>query len=157
MEAAMPETTRTAPSLTDGSLVVRVVMRPMTSVFNPLLRRLAGRRHFTMAAEVHHRGRVSGRSYVTPASARIADGVCWVPLTFGTGSDWCQNVRAAGGCTVRWKGVGYVLADPVVVDRARALAAARGAFRRRERVMLRVIGIREFLRLDIADVPDPEE
>jgi hypothetical protein len=153
----MPETTLAAPSLTHGSLVVRLVMRPMTRVFNPLLRRFAGRKHFTMAAEVHHRGRVSGRSYVTPASARIAGGVCWVPLTFGTGSDWCRNVRAADGCKVRWKGVDYVLAHPVVVFRAAALAAAGGAFKRRERLMLRVIGIRQFLRLDIADVPDPEE
>jgi hypothetical protein len=43
------------------SLVVRIVMRPMTRVLNPLIRKLAGRRHFRMAAQIRHVGRRSGR------------------------------------------------------------------------------------------------
>jgi deazaflavin-dependent oxidoreductase (nitroreductase family) len=122
----------------------------MTRAFNPMLRRVAGRRRLKMAAQIHHRGRSSGRPYVTPASARISDGAFWIPLTFGTGSDWCRNVRAAGGCTIRWRGADYQATRPVVVDRAPALAAARGAFGPHERLMLRVMAIRQFLRLDIA-------
>lgn len=42
------------------SLLVRVAMRPMTKVLNPLVGRLAGRRHFPMAAQLRHAGRRSG-------------------------------------------------------------------------------------------------
>src|SRR5258708_7982782 len=73
----------------DASRLVRLVMRPMTRVLNPLLRRVAGRRFFSMAAQIGHRGRHSGLLYITPVSARpIADGFV-VPLTFGDRSDWC--------------------------------------------------------------------
>ena len=145
----------TAPSLverpTRPSAFVRIVMRPMTHVFNPFIRRLAGGRHMGMAAQIHHRGRRSGRTYVTPASARLDGSTFWIPLTFGTDSDWCRNVRAAGQCTIRWKGVDYEAARPVVVNRATALSAAAGSFKRRERAMMRMIGIKQFLRMDLVE------
>jgi hypothetical protein len=131
------------------SLFVRVAMRPMTRVFNPLIRKAAGRKHLKMAAKIQHRGRRSGRIYVTPASARLYDGRFWVPLTFGTESDWCQNVLAAGGCTIRWKGTDYEAIAPVIVDRSTALSSARPAFRGYERAMMRLVGIKRFLRLDV--------
>ena len=53
------------------SLVVKLVMRPMTKILNPLIRTMAGRRHFRMAAQIRHVGRRSGRSYMTPAGARL--------------------------------------------------------------------------------------
>jgi deazaflavin-dependent oxidoreductase (nitroreductase family) len=132
------------------SIFVRIAMGPMTRILNPLITRVAGRRHMNMAAQIHHRGRRSGRAYVTPASARLDHDAFWVPLTFGTGSDWCRNVLAAGGCTVRWRGEDHVTVHPVVVDRATAMSAARGAFRAPERLMLRMLGITHFLRLDVA-------
>jgi deazaflavin-dependent oxidoreductase (nitroreductase family) len=135
--------------LTRGALFVRICMGPMTRVFNPLIRRVAGRSHMKMAAQIHHRGRRSGKEYVTPASARLADEVFWVPLTFGTSSDWCRNVRAAGGCMIRYEGVDYVTARPVVVNRAAAFSAARGAFRIHERAMMHALRIKNFLRLDV--------
>ena len=145
----------TAPSVLDRpthpSAFVRIVMRPMTHVFNPFIRRLAGGRHMGMAAQIHHRGRRSGRMYVTPASARLDGRTFWIPLTFGSGSDWCRNVRAAGQCTIRWKGVDYPATRPVVVDRAAALSAASGSFKRRERAMMRMIGITQFLRMDLVE------
>ena len=52
------------------SLIVRIVMRPMTKMLNPLIVKLAGRRHFRMAAQIRHVGRRSGRTYTTPVSAR---------------------------------------------------------------------------------------
>jgi deazaflavin-dependent oxidoreductase (nitroreductase family) len=126
-------------------------------VFNPLVRRVAGRAHFAPAAQITHRGRRTGQLHVTPASARSADGRLWVPLTFGIGSDWCRNVRAAGGCTVRLKGFDYRATGPVVVDRAAALSSARRAFRPHERAMMRLLGITQFLRLDVegADRREP--
>jgi hypothetical protein len=129
---------------------VRAVMGRMTRVFNPLIGRMAGRRHVKMAAQIHHRGRRSGATYMTPASARLDGGAFWIPLTFGPGSDWCRNVRAAGECTITWKGVDYLATRPIVIDRAAALSSARGAFKPQERLMLRVLGIHHFLRLDIA-------
>ena len=130
------------------SAFVVIVMKPMTKVLNPLIRRLAGRRHFTMAAKVTHRGRRSGRSYVTPATARLSGDPLWVSLTFGSRSDWCLNVLAAGECEIKWQGEDYRAVNPVIVPRPVALAAAGRAFKRHERVMMRAIGINEFLRLD---------
>lgn len=131
------------------SAFVRGVMGPMTKVLNPLIERLAGRRHFNMAAKVYHRGRLSGREYVTPATARLSGPHFWVSLTFGRDSDWCRNVRAARECSIRWQGADYRVANPIIFERAAALDAAGRAFKRREKLMMKAIGIREFLRLDV--------
>jgi hypothetical protein len=52
------------------SLLVRIAMRPMTRVLNPLIRKFAGRRHFRMAAEIRHVGRKSGRAYCPRPASR---------------------------------------------------------------------------------------
>jgi hypothetical protein len=39
-----------APAVVRPSRLVAVVMRPMTRVLNPVIMRLAGRRHFRMGA-----------------------------------------------------------------------------------------------------------
>jgi deazaflavin-dependent oxidoreductase (nitroreductase family) len=143
-EAQEPATEFSRPSR-----FARIVMRPMTKVLNPLIRRMAGRRHFNMAARIYHRGRRSGREYVTPATARLSGEHFWVSLTFGANSDWCRNVRAAGECTVRWQGRDYHAVRPVVVDRPVALAAAGKAFKRSEKAMMKAIGVKQFLRLDV--------
>ena len=121
----------------------------MTVVLNPLIRRIAGRKHMAMAAQIHHQGRRSGRRFVTPASARpTRDGVFLVPLTFGQHSDWCRNVLAAGHCTIRFKGVNHLLVNPTVLSRAEASGVARDAFHVHERAMFGVLGIKSFLRLE---------
>jgi deazaflavin-dependent oxidoreductase (nitroreductase family) len=121
----------------------------LTKVLNPLIRRLAGRRHFNIAAKIYHRGRRSGRAYVTPATARLSGDHFWVSLTFGPNSDWCRNVLAAGECTIRWRGQHYHAVRPVVVDRSVALGAAGTAFKRREKLLMKAIGVHQFLRLDV--------
>src|SRR5579864_7046674 len=136
--------------LTRPSLLARVGLRPMTRILNPLVRRMAGRRHVGWAAEVHHKGRHSGTAYVTPVGARLNGAVFWIPLTFGTSSDWCRNVRADGSCTIRWKGHAYRAVDLAVIDRTAAMSEARGAFKPPERAFMRVLGITHFLRLDLA-------
>ena len=131
------------------SLFVRIVMKPMTKVLNPLIRKLAGRRHFNMAARIYHVGRRSGRSYMTPATARLNGDQFWVSLTFGPNSDWCQNVRVAGECTIRWRGQDYHAVRPIVVDRSVALTNAGKSFKRSEKAMMKAIGVNQFLRLDV--------
>src|SRR3984893_6252403 len=135
------------------SALVRRVMGPLTRVLNPLIARVAGRRHIWMAALVYHTGRRSGRSYVTPTGARRCGDVFLVPLTFGTRSDWCRNLLAAGGGRIRWKGRDYVGMDPeaFATDEIRPLVNA--TFAAPMRAGFRLLGIRCFLRLSpsIAD------
>ena len=81
--------------------------RPLVKLLNPVMTKLAGRRHMRMAAQIRHVGRRSGRPYVTPAGARLTGGTFVIPLTFGNTSDWSRNVRAAGGCEIRLDGAEY--------------------------------------------------
>ena len=129
------------------SRLVRVVMRPLTKVLNPAMRKLAGRKHMRMAAEIRHVGRRSGRPYVTPAGARLTGDTFVIPLTFGNQSDWSRNVRAAGGCTIKLEGTEYRAVEPELADRDQAAPVVRAAFGPVERAMFRMLGIRQFLLL----------
>jgi deazaflavin-dependent oxidoreductase (nitroreductase family) len=132
---------------TGPALVVRLLVRPMTKILNPLMVRLAGRRHFPMAAQIHHVGRRSGRLYVTPAGAHLHGGVIVIPLTFGSRSDWARNVRAAGGCLIRLNGRDYRAVEPEVLGRDEAGDLIRSMFSPPVRVSMRMLGIRQFMRL----------
>jgi hypothetical protein len=88
-----PGTAGTPPPV-GPSLIVKIVMRPLTKMLNPLIVKLAGRRHFHMAARIRHVGRRSGRTYTTPVSARRSGDVVVIALTFGNQSDWSRNVRS---------------------------------------------------------------
>ena len=129
------------------SLLVRVAMRPMTKVLNPLMARFAGRRHLPLAAQLRHTGRKSGRSYVTTVGARVHGDVIVIPLTFGNQSDWSRNVAAAGGCMITVQGRDYQATQPEFLDRQQAEALARAAFSPLERASFRLLGIRQFMRL----------
>jgi hypothetical protein len=59
-----------APPVVRPSRLVAMVMGPLTKLLNPVMRKLAGRRHVRMAAQIRHIGRRSGRAYVTPAGIR---------------------------------------------------------------------------------------
>ena len=142
---------RSTPAVVRPSRFVRIVMGPMTKVLNPAMRRLAGRRHVMMAAQVHHVGRKSGRQYVTPVGARLAGRIFVIPLTFGNQSDWSRNVRAAGGCTIRLNGVDYRATQPELADWAQAAPFVRAAFNPVLRAGLRMLGIRQFLLLTLDD------
>src|SRR5258708_435565 len=100
------------------SLTVRLVMKPLTKMLNPLVAAFAGRRHFPMAAQIHHVGRRTGKPYVTSVGARAHDGVVLIPLTFGNRSDWARNVYAAGKCTVRVNGADYHAVAPQFLTRS---------------------------------------
>ena len=133
------------------SRLVAVVMGPLTKVLNPVMRKLAGRKHMRMAAQIRHVGRRSGRPYVTPAGARLAGDRFVIPLTFGNQSDWSRNVRAAGGCTIKLEGTEYRAVEPELADRDQAAPVVRAAFGPAERAMFRMLGIRQYLLLRRAD------
>jgi hypothetical protein len=66
-----------------------------------------------------------------------------IALILGTETDWCRNIRAAGGCTLQVGRISYALTGPQLVDQAAALPAFPVSIR----LVARVVGIRHFLRL----------
>jgi len=128
--------------------LVRIVIRPMTKVLNPVIVRLAGRRHFAMAAQIQHVGRRSGKVYVTPVTAHVHGDVILIALTFGNQSDWTRNVRAADGCTIRINGRTYLATSPQFLSREQAGPLLKAAFSPMQRAGTRMLGVRQFLRLD---------
>jgi deazaflavin-dependent oxidoreductase (nitroreductase family) len=131
------------------SFIVRLVVSPLSKILNPAIAKLAGRRHFAMAAAIHHAGRRSGKSYVTPVNARVNGDVAVVPLTFGNQSDWVRNVRAAGSCWIRVNGKGHNAMRPEILNWVDAKSLVRATFNPLERMAFRSLGIKQFMRLDI--------
>ena len=131
----------------------RRLIRAAARVVNPLVLRIAGRRHMPILGVVHHRGRKTGRPYATPLGVRPAPGGGFViPRTFGEASHWYQNIQAAGWCVITYRGADHTVAGPVVVDRA----TAGPAYPRYERLALRLLGVNEYLWLaDAHDGPTP--
>ena len=132
------------------SLIVKIVMRPMTKVLNPLIVKLAGRRHFHMAAQIRHVGRQSGRTYTTPVSARRSGDTVLIALTFGNQSDWSRNVRSAGGGSIRIEGEDLDVTQPQVMNRQEAKPLVQSAFSPLERASFRMLGIRQVMVLRVA-------
>ena len=139
------------PELVRPSWFAAAIMGPPIKALNPLILKLAGRRHVKMAAQIRHVGRKSGRPYVTPVRARLTGDTFIIPLTFGNQSDWSRNVRAAGGCEIRLNGVDNQAVRPQLVDKQQALQLAGSVFSPLERAMFRMLGIRQFLVLQRAD------
>ena len=142
---------RSTPAVVRPSRFVRVVIGPMTKVLNPVMLKLAGRRHAMIAAQVRHVGRKSGRRYVTPVGAGLAGGTIVIPLTFGNQSDWSRNVRAAGGGSIRLNGVDYQVSQPELADWAQAAPFVRAAFNPVMQAGFRMLGIKQFLLLTLDD------
>jgi deazaflavin-dependent oxidoreductase (nitroreductase family) len=135
---------RTAKNMIRFGPRSRRLIRAVARAVNPLVLRIAGRRHMPILGIMHHRGRKSGRMYATPLGVRPASGGGFVvPLTFSDASHWYQNVRAAGSCVITYRGVDHTVAHPTVIDRA----TAGPAYPRYERLALRLIGVNEFVLL----------
>src|SRR5437762_1756776 len=113
-------------------------------IFNRLVLLLAGTRWLTLYGVIEHRGRRSGHVFHTPVVARPTPDGFVVPMPWGEGTDWYRNVRAAGGCTIRWNGRDYPLADPEVIDDPATVGASFNAF---QRAMMARLGIDRCLRL----------
>lgn len=112
-------------------------------LLNPLMAKLAGRRHVRLFAVLQHRGRRSGRVYKTPVVAQRTSEGFVVPMPFGEKTDWYRNLLAAGEGMIRWNGATYHVVEPQVVE----WAAARPDFHRLERLAVPVVGIKRFMRL----------
>jgi len=128
---------------TNRSRSAKNAVRAFTKhVLNPVMMRLAGRKHW-YASVIRHVGRRSGREYATPVVAdRVEDGFI-VPLPYGTGVDWLRNVLTAGSATVRSSGTTYVVTDPEVIDAATAFTQVSTAHAR----VWRRFGVEHYLKL----------
>ena len=112
-----------------------------------MMRPLAGRRFFPLWAVLHHRGRRSGREFAVPVGVRTASTRYYIALPFGERTQWAQNVLAAGGGTLRWRGVDLEVTEPTLVGTDEAAAA----FPRWQRRMMRTVGATLVLRLRRSD------
>jgi deazaflavin-dependent oxidoreductase (nitroreductase family) len=110
-------------------------------VFNP--RAIAGGKWPVLT----HVGRSSGTTYQTPMDAHpVDDGYLFV-LVYGSGSDWVQNVLAAGHARLRIDGEDRDLTAPRLVGQDEAFNALPADVARPPRLLR----ITEFLRMDLAN------
>ena len=109
---------------------------------NPLTRLAAG--HLPWFGVVRHVGRRTGRTYRTPVNAFPAAGGYVVAVSYGRRSDWVRNVLAAGGCVLEARGQLWPCSARLVEDPLRRLVPGPA------RLILRVIGVEEFLVLTTA-------
>ena len=94
-------------------------------------------------AILSHTGRKSGKIYQIPISVVPVENGFVIALTYGKKTDWYENVKAKGGCSLRWKRQEVALTNPEFIDPALALQAFPAPFR----AGLRWMGIQYYLRL----------
>ena len=87
---------------------------------------------------------------MTSVGARVSGGIVLIPLTFGSRCDWARNVNAAGSCSVRLNGRDYHALRPQLLHSADAAPMVRTAFNPVERFLFRVLGIKQFMRLQVS-------
>lgn len=97
------------------SLVRSRVGRVLTRLANVILRPIAERGWIGPWAVLEHVGRRSGRRYRTPLAVLEAGDRFVIPVPFGLGTQWVQNVLAAGGATLHWHGKDVPVEDPRLV------------------------------------------
>jgi deazaflavin-dependent oxidoreductase (nitroreductase family) len=137
----------TAPS--DGSAEAPAPARNrkpparLVKLTSPLALRLAGRKVFPLWAVLRHRGRKSGKDYAIPVAVLHTPTTFVIALPWGPQTNWARNVLAAGGATVRWKGVEHRVFEPTLVGKDVAIAAAN----RFERAVIRRSSLADFLQL----------
>jgi deazaflavin-dependent oxidoreductase (nitroreductase family) len=127
-----------APKPRFGGVLWRVAR-----ALNPIMLPLAGKRWNPIFAVAEHRGRKSGRRYVTPVAARRVDDGFVIALAFGAQVEWHRNLVAAQGGTIRWRGRAYPVGAPERVDIATALTA----FLRVQRLALRIARVDGYVRV----------
>ena len=103
-------------------------------------RKRAGRKN-SVTALLTHAGRRSGKTYRTPLGAQpYGDGFA-VSLPYGSHTDWCRNVIAAGTCRLAWRGQTYQLERPEIIPGAEVFPTLRVG----QRLLLKGGGIQDFL------------
>jgi deazaflavin-dependent oxidoreductase (nitroreductase family) len=91
-----------------------------------------------------HVGRSSGAIYRTPLDAHPVDGGYVFVLVYGSGSDWVQNVLAAGRARLCVDGTEVALTAPRLLGRDEAFEALGDDVAHPPKVLR----ITEFLRMD---------
>ena len=114
---------------------------------SPVTLPLAGKRWNPIFAVVEHRGRKTGRVYRTPVAARRSGDGFMIALAFGAQVDWYRNLVAAGGGTIRWRGVVHSVTAPERVDAATVLPTFDPVQRR----LLRIAGIDGYVQVRDAE------
>jgi deazaflavin-dependent oxidoreductase (nitroreductase family) len=127
----------------DRSASVRRAARTVANLFNPLVLLIAGRSWMPVISVLHHRGRRTGRMHSTPLMLRTLGEVVYVPRTFGANAAWYRNLMVAGSVDITYRGKRFTSGRPEVVP----FTDAAPAFPRYERVMFRLLGISEFVKL----------
>src|SRR5437867_1098142 len=127
----------------DKKLMIR-----FTHATGPLALRVAEKGAIPIWGVVRHRGRKSGKLYATPIAIRPTPDGFVLPLPWGEGTDWCRNLRAAGGGVVIWGGVEHEVTAPEVIDSATAMPFFNAVLR----PIARRVGIKKYLRVRRADV-----
>ena len=117
-------------------------------VTGPLAMRVAQTGVIPIGGVVRHRGRKSGKLHATPIAIRPTPDGFVLPLPWGEGTDWCRNLRAAGGGIVTWGGVDHEITSPEIVDSDAAMPFFNAVLR----PVARRIGIKKYLRVRRADV-----
>jgi deazaflavin-dependent oxidoreductase (nitroreductase family) len=97
----------------------------------PLAWALAGRPWFPLWAVVRHHGRKSGKPYATPVAIipTRSDVTFLIGLPWGASTNWAQNVLAAGGATLVWRGREIKVTNPRLAAAEVAVEQARPLFR----------------------------
>jgi deazaflavin-dependent oxidoreductase (nitroreductase family) len=126
------------------------LMIRLTHATGPLALRVAEKGAIPIWAVVRHRGRRTGKLYSTPIAIRPTPDGFVLPLPWGQGTDWCRNLRAAGGGIVHWGGADIEVTAPEVIDTADALPA----FDAYMRPIVKLVGIKKFLRVRRATAQD---
>ncbi len=67
------------------------------------------------SALLHHVGRQSGKTYLTPLTAHRSEDTIIVPLPYGTETDWLRNLQSAGQGVVELEGRSFTVEEPEVV------------------------------------------
>ncbi|GAB4086679.1 hypothetical protein GCM10028784_33090 [Myceligenerans cantabricum] len=134
---------------TQNPWMLGVVRRFNRSVTNRAQVRTAGSAGATMGL-LHHRGRSSGREYVTPIGPSPVPGGFAVVLPYGPDTDWMRNLRAAGSAVLRFDGRTYRVDHPEVVPIAETVLAEQ------EAMTIRIFQVEHALRLRAAEVAGEE-
>lgn len=135
----------TAAALIQRSPRLRNAVRALARLLNPIVLQVAGRRWMPIVGIVRHRGRRTGRLYATPLGMRPLGRGLVIPRTFGPDAAWYRNLLAAGSVDAIYRGEAWHLGAPRLGD----LASVAPSFPRYERVMFRLLGIDDFVILDV--------
>lgn len=108
--------------------------------YNDFTRKTSGSRHSPFAL-LTHVGRRSGHTYQTSLGACAYGDGFLLPLGYGSGTDWCRNVLAAGVASLGWKGQTHELERPEIISGSEVIRA----WPARQQLTLRLAGIHDFL------------